>query len=171
MDGVLAMDKQGPVGGRAFEAEKILMSEDPLALDAAAVEMIGLHMGSLPVYAASAQQGIGEWRMGSIEVCGDFTASPKLAGFIVPKAMGESGRGGGAMKVIVDLMKTRPEMDLAKCRQCNVCVASCPVQAIDKETKKSTTTSALSVCAATSSASTRRSASLRQTGWCGFYPA
>lgn len=137
MDGVLAMDKQGPVSGEIYKAEKILLSEDPLALDTVAVEMIGLHISNLPTYSSSIEQCIGEWRMDHIEVCGDFNQPPKLAGFRVPKVrMKENGKGGNALGYIVDLMKTRPEMDLEKCKKCNVCVASCPVQAIDKETKK-----------------------------------
>lgn len=135
MDGILAMDKQGPVTGEIYKADKILISEDRLALDAVAVDMIGRDINNLPLYSAPIQEGIGEWKLENIEVCGDYAAPPRLAGFKVPKAVG-SKRGGGALKVIVDLLKTRPQMDLAKCRKCNVCVDSCPVGAIDRETKK-----------------------------------
>jgi len=137
MDGVMAMDKQGPISGGVYKAEKILLSEDPLALDAVAVEMMGLHISNLPTYSSSIEQGIGEWRMKHIEVCGDFNLPPRLTDFRVPKIlMKENGKGGGALGVIVDLMKTRPEVDIKKCKKCNVCVASCPVKAIDEETKQ-----------------------------------
>lgn len=135
MDGILAMDKQGPVAGRVYEANKILISEDRLALDAVAVNMTGRNIEGLPVFKASIEEGIGEWRFGNIEVCGDYDFPPKLEGFMVPRAI-QGTRGGGALAFIVDLMKTRPQMDLTKCKKCNVCVDSCPVGAIDRETKK-----------------------------------
>ena len=53
MDGILAMDRQGPVAGHVYEADKILISEDRLALDAVAVDMIGRSIESLPVFKAS----------------------------------------------------------------------------------------------------------------------
>ncbi len=133
MDGVLAMDKQGPTTGHIYEAGKILISEDRLALDAVAVDMIGRRIEGLPIFKASIEEGIGEWKLEEIEVCGDFTSPPKLVGFKVPKAI---QGGGGVLKFIVDLLKTRPQMDLSKCKKCNVCVDSCPAGAIDRETKK-----------------------------------
>lgn len=135
MDGILAMDKQGPVTGRIYEAKSILISEDRLALDAVAVDMIGRDIKDLPIFKAPIAEGIGEWNLKNIEVCGDFTSPPRLAGFKVPNAI-QGKRGGGALGFIVDLLKTRPRMDLKKCKKCNVCVDSCPVGAIDKETKK-----------------------------------
>lgn len=134
MDGILAMDKQGPVTGRIYEADKILISEDRLGLDAVAVDMIGKRIEDLPLFKASIEQGTGEWKLENIELCGDFDAPPRLAGFKVPKTI-QGRRGGGALKVMVDLLKTRPQMDLSKCKKCNVCVDSCPVGAIDRETK------------------------------------
>jgi uncharacterized protein (DUF362 family)/Pyruvate/2-oxoacid:ferredoxin oxidoreductase delta subunit len=134
MDGVIAMDRQGPVAGHIYEAKKILISEDRLALDAVAADMIGKNIEDLPILKASIEEEIGEWRLGNIEVCGDFDSPPRLVGFKVPKAV--KGGGGGALKVIIDLLKTRPQMDLSKCKKCNVCVDSCPVGAIDRETKK-----------------------------------
>jgi uncharacterized protein (DUF362 family)/Pyruvate/2-oxoacid:ferredoxin oxidoreductase delta subunit len=135
MDGILAMDGQGPVAGHIYEANKILISEDRLALDAVAVGMIGRRIEDLPMFKAPIEHRIGEWKIHNIEVCGDYDAPPRLAGFKVPKAM-HFKRGGGVFKIMLDLMKTRPQMDLSKCVKCNVCVDSCPVGAIDRETKR-----------------------------------
>lgn len=135
MDGILAMDRQGPVTGHAYKADKILISEDSLALDAVAADMIGMRIENIPFYSSAIEQRIGEWDLRNIEACGDFTAPPKLSGFKVPKSLVTGGGGGPAMRFIVDLLKTRPQMDLSVCKGCNVCVDSCPVQAIDRATK------------------------------------
>lgn len=136
MDGILAMDRQGPTAGGVYKADKILMGADPLALDAVAVRMIGLDIAALPFFRMSIERGIGVWDLEKIEIIGDFDAPPALKGFRLPRVMmGESERGGALGKMI-DFMRTRPEVDLKKCKKCNVCVDNCPMQAIDKKTKQ-----------------------------------
>ncbi len=136
MDGILAMDKQGPITGGIYPAHKILVSTDSLALDTVAAGMIGLSVQKLPIFMAAIEQNIGQWKSEHIEVCGDFKSAPKLIGFRVPKAMGQGAKKSGVLGKLIDFLKTRPQMDMDKCRQCNVCVQSCPVQAIDKQTKR-----------------------------------
>jgi len=135
MDGVLAMDKQGPISGGIYKANKILMSTDSLALDTVACSMIGLDIERLPIFEASINSKIGEWRSEHIALCGDFTAVPKLTGYRIPKALLKGSKDSKALGKIIDLMKTRPKVNLKTCKKCNVCVESCPVQAIDKESK------------------------------------
>ena len=136
MDGVVAMDGQGPTSGKPYSAGKILIGTDPLALDAVAVRMLGRDIRELPVYAASVRDNIGETDLSRIEVCGDYDAPPRLAGFKLPRVMGAEKTPGGMLGRMIDLMRTRPLVDDAVCKRCNVCVESCPVEAIDKATKR-----------------------------------
>jgi uncharacterized protein (DUF362 family)/Pyruvate/2-oxoacid:ferredoxin oxidoreductase delta subunit len=136
MDGVVAMDGQGPTTGRPFPAGKLLISADPLALDAVGTAIIGRDIRGLPAYAASVHEGVGEADLGRIEVCGDFDAPPRLAGFKLPRVMGAERSPGGLFGRMIDLVRTRPEVDQKACRRCNACVESCPVNAIDRETKR-----------------------------------
>ena len=135
MDGVVAMDGQGPTSGKPYSAGKILIGTDPLALDAVAVRMLGRDIRELPVYAASVRDSIGEADLARIAVCGDYDAPPRLAGFKLPRVMGAKKTPGGMLGRMIDLMRTRPLVDDAVCKRCNVCVESCPVEAIDKATK------------------------------------
>lgn len=132
MDGVVAMDGQGPTTGHPYSAGKLLVSADPLALDTVAVRMLGKDIRELPVYAASVREGIGQCDPAQIEVCGDFTAPPRLPGFKLPRTMGAKKAPGGALGKMISLMSTRPVVDQAACRRCNICAESCPVSAIDK---------------------------------------
>jgi uncharacterized protein (DUF362 family)/Pyruvate/2-oxoacid:ferredoxin oxidoreductase delta subunit len=136
MDGVVAMDGQGPTSGHPFPAGKILMSADPLALDAVGAHMIGLDIRELPAYAASIRERIGEADLGRITVCGDYDAPPRLPGFKLPRVVGGEKVPGSLFRHMIDLMRTQPEVDLKVCRRCNSCVDNCPMHAIDKETKR-----------------------------------
>lgn len=136
LDGIIAMDGQGPTTGRPYAAGKILAGTDPLALDAVAVRMLGRDILELPVYAASVREGIGESDPGRIAVFGDYDTPPRLPGFKLPRVMGAEKSPGGIFGKMIDLMRTRPVVDDAVCRRCNVCVESCPVDAIDKATKR-----------------------------------
>ena len=136
MDGVVAMDGQGPTTGRPYPAGKILISADPLALDAVGTALIGRDIRELPVYAASVREGIGEADITRIQVCGDYDAPPRLNGFKLPRVLGAERTPGGMLGRMIDMLRTRPEVDPKACRKCNACVESCPVQAIDKQTKR-----------------------------------
>jgi len=136
MDAVVAMDGQGPTTGHPFPAGKILVGTDPLATDTVGARMIGRDIRELPAYAASVRDRIGVSDIGRIEVCGDYDAPPRLAGFKLPRVMGAEKAPGGVLGWLIDMMRTRPQVDLKICRRCNACVESCPVGAIDKETKR-----------------------------------
>lgn len=37
---------------------------------------------------------------------------------------------------VIDSFKTRPKVNRKKCKNCNVCVESCPAEAINRQTKE-----------------------------------
>ena len=135
MDGVLAMDGQGPVGGRPYRANKILLSGDALALDTVVLDMIGLKLQDVSILQALIDRQLGTSDPEKITVCGDHTAPPRLKGF-EPARVIRAKNDFGMLGRVIDFLKTRPKIDLGICKKCNVCVESCPVGAIDKETKK-----------------------------------
>jgi uncharacterized protein (DUF362 family)/Pyruvate/2-oxoacid:ferredoxin oxidoreductase delta subunit len=135
MDGVVAMQGRGPTAGRPYPAGKILMSADPLALDAVACAMLGLDIASVPIFDSGRERGMGEWRLGAVSILGDYASPPRLKGFDVPKEIKVGPRMGKLLGGMVAALKRRPVVDLEICRDCGSCVASCPVKAIHPETK------------------------------------
>jgi ferredoxin len=97
--------------------------------------MIGLDIASIPIFDSGRERGMGEWRLGDISILGDYDSPPGLEGFDVPKELRVSPRMAWIMGGIIELFKRRPVVDLAACKDCGSCVASCPVQAIDPGTK------------------------------------
>lgn len=137
MDGVIAMQGEGPTAGKPYDAGKILISTDPLALDAAALRMIGLEMDDVPILSAARTRGLGEGSWNRVEIDGDFDCIPRLEAFELPKRLHSTKkRNDKAVIKVIDFFKTRPVINLRKCIGCNICVESCPVEAIDRKTKR-----------------------------------
>ncbi len=136
MDGITAMQGEGPTAGTVYKANKILISTDPLALDAVAVKMMGLEVDDVVILAVARDEGLGEADVGKISAVGDYQAPPRLAGFRLPKyTRWLRLRDYGFVSTALQFLKTRPRINLEKCRHCNMCVESCPVQVIDEATK------------------------------------
>ena len=136
MDGITAMQGEGPTAGDVYNGHKILISTDPLALDTVAAKMIGLDIMDIPILNAARERNLGQWKLENIQVCGDYNCPPELKGFKLPKRFNSKKKQNyGALIKVIDFLKTRPKIKLSLCKQCNMCVESCPVQAIDKETK------------------------------------
>ncbi len=137
MDGITAMQGEGPTAGEVYAANKILMTTDPLALDTVAIKMLGMEMGEVAILGAAQNRGIGESSLENIIIDGDHKSIPKLNNFTLPKRYKSSKRRNyKALINVIDFFKTVPKVNRKKCRNCNVCVESCPVKAIDKVTKQ-----------------------------------
>ena len=136
MDGVTAMQGEGPTAGTVYPAGKLLMSTDPLALDTVAVAMLGLGVEDVPILHSARTRKLGEYYLDNIDIVGDFTVPPRLRGFKLPKRLRNiKPRNYKVLIKVIGFLKARPKINLKNCKHCNMCVESCPVQAIDRETK------------------------------------
>lgn len=136
MDGVTAMQGEGPTAGTVYPAGKLLMSTDPLALDTVAIAMLGLDVENVPILDSARTRKLGEFSLKNIEIAGDYVSPPRLRGFKLPKRLRNmKPRNYKILVKVIDLLKARPRVNLKVCKHCNMCVESCPVQAIDWETK------------------------------------
>lgn len=137
MDGILAMEGEGPTAGSIYQANKFLVSEDPLALDAVAAKMVGMDVEDVPILETAIKRNLGEGSLKNITLAGDYQQIPRLAGFKLPKRFrGTKKRNSKALVRVIDFFNIKPRINLDKCKKCNMCVESCPVEAIDKETKQ-----------------------------------
>jgi len=82
---------------------------------------------------------LGPDRIEEISLVGDFKQIPSAENFKLPRNINKLSNSKLAaliMPYAVDLTKIRPKVNLETCKQCNMCVNSCPVEAINKETKE-----------------------------------
>ena len=137
MDGITAMQGEGPTAGEIYHAGKILFSTDPLALDTVAASMLGFKVEDIPILMSAKERGIGESSTEKIEIAGDYNSPPVLAGFKHPKRYKSYRQGNYQMMVkLIEFLKARPRIKGKLCRNCNMCVESCPKHAINKATKE-----------------------------------
>jgi ferredoxin len=137
MDGVTAMQGEGPTAGDIYHAGKILFSSDALALDTVATAMLGMTVDDVPILVSARERKLGEGVLPSIKLAGDYTNPPHLPGFKFPKRFRSSKQRNYKVLVkLIDFLKTRPQINAKLCRHCNMCIESCPVQAIDCVSKR-----------------------------------
>ncbi|TDB36813.1 MAG: DUF362 domain-containing protein [Actinobacteria bacterium] len=126
MDGIIGMEGNGPRGGDPRQVGVILLSDDLVALDAAACKIMNLD----PVLVGTITYGE-RWGLGTasdVEFVGDDIEALVVRDYNVNRsrqATTDSGkrRGTLAKRLIVP----RPVIDPMKCTACGTCVSVCPV--------------------------------------------
>jgi len=125
LDAVIAMEGQGPSGGRPREVGRILASDSAVALDAVMAAMMGLEPAGVPTLRIAAARGLGPINLEEIQIEGPFEVIPR---FKVP-AIG-MGLGTAVSRLGAMILVTQPKVRMKKCVKCGSCAEACPVEAI-----------------------------------------
>ena len=56
MDGITAMQGEGPTAGEVYHAGKIIFSNDALALDTVATAMLGMNLDDVPILVSARER-------------------------------------------------------------------------------------------------------------------
>jgi uncharacterized protein (DUF362 family)/Pyruvate/2-oxoacid:ferredoxin oxidoreductase delta subunit len=134
LDGIIAMEGNGPQSGTPHPMNLIAVSEDPVALDTVFCRLIGLDPTLVGSIVHGRETGLGGGD--EVEIVGDPLTSLEDLGFDVNRSPRSTTGGPGrwsrlARRVVVP----RPAVDGARCTRCGTCVTLCPVtpKAIDFE--------------------------------------
>ncbi len=135
MDGVVAMEGEGPASGNLRDVGVILASQDTVALDAVATKIIGLDPLDIYTTKYATERGLGIGNLQDIEVVGE-----KLEGVIVPDfklpASASSFLTRKAPRLLarhlLSQLSVRPQIVQSKCIGCFECEKICPVSAISR---------------------------------------
>jgi uncharacterized protein (DUF362 family)/ferredoxin len=134
MDGVIAMQGNGPRGGDARPMSVLLFSTDPVAMDATVCRMIALDPMLVPTVRFGEAWGLGQ--AADVEIVGDPLSSFVDRDFVVNRAPGSTtGESGRFSRFTRDRLVPRPVIDPSLCTACGTCVKMCPVEpkAVDFE--------------------------------------
>ncbi|WP_240984035.1 DUF362 domain-containing protein [Acididesulfobacillus acetoxydans] len=134
MDGVVAMEGEGPSAGRPRNLGALLLSEDPFALDVVATGLIGLKPEKVPTIMAARERGLVS-RMDQVTLKGDDRSLWRIQDFVVPQAVGVNFLDGAPLPAflrsfILNRVRPRPSFKHELCKGCGDCVNNCPAKAL-----------------------------------------
>ncbi len=127
MDGIFAMEGNGPRGGTPVQMNCILVSRDPIALDSTFCRIIGLDPSFIPTNTYGKDAGLGTWLEEEIEIVGSPIAAFFSPDFnVVRKPLDNKIKKTNGF--IANLFFPKPVIEKDKCIKCGICVDSCPVE-------------------------------------------
>lgn len=134
MDGIMAMEGNGPQSGTPAAMNVLLLSSDPVALDTVFSLLIGLDPALVPTNVIGEAMGVGQGRLENIEIHdGQRILSKEEAFDRFGKSDFDVYRGTTEetqirlLRPIEGFLKKRPVIDRDKCVRCGICVDSCPI--------------------------------------------
>ncbi len=131
MDGVVAMEGNGPSAGHPKKVGLIISSDDVFALDTVATSIIGLKNQDVPTVFMAQRRGLG--RIEDIKITGLNVEDAKIGDFDIPTL-----RGFSVTEKIPPFLsryldrhvKPYPIFHHDACKSCGICVSNCPPKAL-----------------------------------------
>ncbi|MHB8945370.1 MAG: DUF362 domain-containing protein [Bacillota bacterium] len=125
LDGITAMEGNGPTHGTIRPLGKLLASPDAVALDATMARMIKVDPTELRLFQIAGERGLGHWTPAEVNVEGTFAV---IEDFKLPKDFAASPTE--QVSLLQDIGTTVPAVKQEVCIQCGDCQLNCPAQAI-----------------------------------------
>ncbi|MGA2090438.1 MAG: DUF362 domain-containing protein [Endomicrobiales bacterium] len=130
IDGIVGMEGNGPSSGELRPMNVIAASQDGLALDCTITRLLKFDPTKINVLEHASRKALGEFRPERIEILGDDPAQFSFEGFKFPSNWYISLVPHMLINIIGKLLWLKPRISTDKCRNCLLCVESCPVKAI-----------------------------------------
>ena len=134
MDGIVAMEGNGPGSGDPVQMNVMLMSTDPVALDSVFSRLVYLKPEMVPTNYHGEKMGLGTWKEEEISLLtpdGEISMSEAVKRYGNPQFNVDRTevrkniwtRMAGALNIF----QKKPYIENDKCVHCGICVQSCPV--------------------------------------------
>ena len=139
MDGITAMEGNGPGSGDPVAMNLILMSTDPVALDSVFARLVYLKPEMVPTNYHGEKMGLGNCREENIEVVvvGEDAVCNVISMEALIEKYGNPNFNVDRTKVrnnvwtklakALNIFQKKPYIETDKCIRCGICVNSCPV--------------------------------------------
>ncbi len=129
MDGVVAMEGNGPQSGTPRAMNVLIFSEDPVAVDATFCRLVALDSRLVLPIVCGEDAGLGS--ACDIDYVGDPLEDFIAEDFVVNRrplsTTGPTPRFGRRIQVFRRLVVPRPVIRAPRCTRCGTCVSICPV--------------------------------------------
>ena len=135
MDGITAMEGNGPASGTPVHMGVMLLSTDPVALDSVCCSLMNLAPELVPTNVQGEKMGLGVWSEKDIDVVtreGILTTSQVREGF--GRKDYDVNRGKEVRRLwrqirwISRHFQRKPYIVEKRCIRCGICVEACPVE-------------------------------------------
>lgn len=139
MDGIVAMEGNGPASGVPVDMGLILASADPVAMDTVFCWLVNLEPTLVPTNVQGERAGIGTFREKNIEV--RLVEGERVSNITMEELVEKYGRPNfdvcrdmkekaNSLSLLSRIAggRRKPVIDAAKCIKCGVCVSHCPVE-------------------------------------------
>ncbi|MEN8152667.1 MAG: DUF362 domain-containing protein [Acidobacteriota bacterium] len=139
MDGIIAMEGNGPRGGELISMNVILFSKDPVALDSVFCKLIDLDPEFVPTMKFGMESGLGTFKYNEIDILGDYKDSLINKKFkVVRKPPDRFISSKNFPPFLKNLISPKPVIDYEMCVNCGKCVLQCPTdpKSVDWSHKK-----------------------------------
>lgn len=138
IDGILAMEGDGPSAGNPRNLGVLIISKDGIAADYVASQIIGLKKEDFPLIDRAIKRGL--FNPEDVEVLGENIENLKVKDFKIPLRRDVNFTRGQLPKFFESLIKNsltpKPVIMKEKCVGCGECFMTCPAKAISIENKK-----------------------------------
>jgi len=128
LDGIVAMEGNGPRGGTPRALNVLLFSTDPIALDSTACRLINLNPLYVPTTLIGGKAGVGTFKEEEIEIVGDELKEFICKDFNVVRSPVKTIKKNKMVSFLNNRLVAKPFIISEKCTQCGTCVHSCPVE-------------------------------------------
>jgi ferredoxin len=133
MDGIIAMEGEGPGSGQLKKLGLVLASKDTVALDVVASRIIGLKPEEVLTTRYAVERGLGVGELKNIKIVGEKLDSLIVTDFKLPANFSRFAvnRAPQALvKFVLGQISPRPRVKKKNCTACNECVKVCPTGAV-----------------------------------------
>ncbi|KMQ50260.1 Iron-sulfur cluster-binding protein [Chitinispirillum alkaliphilum] len=127
MDAVFAMEGNGPQSGDPRKMGLLLVSADPVALDAVAARLIDLKPEYISTSLPGKISGLGTYLEDEIELLGDEIDQFIVKDFKVVRKPVEPMPQSRYLKVVKNMILSKPVIIKDACTRCGRCIQVCPV--------------------------------------------
>ncbi|HUU06068.1 MAG TPA: DUF362 domain-containing protein [Patescibacteria group bacterium] len=127
LDGIMAMEGNGPGSGSPRKMKVLVLSSDPVALDAVFCKLIRLPAPYVPTMKAASASGLGTFADEEIEICGDELSHLVASDFkVIRQSAVPFDRA--FPYYLKKWITPRPFIDGSLCNNCEVCTEVCPLE-------------------------------------------
>ncbi|MBP2654692.1 MAG: hypothetical protein H6Q73_2261 [Firmicutes bacterium] len=140
IDAVEGMEGDGPSAGDKRHVGLVLASENPYALDTAAIGIAGINPLEVPTMKVARERGIFSGELKEISVRGIQLKDIQISPFKLPRSLNKSLLSGIVPRFLeqflVRNLRAKPVFNYADCISCGECERGCPAKIIDMSSGK-----------------------------------